>query len=259
MDSLPPNFPAPDPAAAASAGLGRLLNVIRVLDALAARDNGLKAPPDEEVRAITVGFRATLLRHFVALYGSGAGLALDLESVVELFDAIEALEAEAGLSHTDRSHSVAMRAALVDLVRAHEGQELLAKRMARALPAVVPPAPPPPRGAPLPPPPRPAAPTMATAAPPPARPSSPPAPPSSPPSPPRATGPEPAEAAATAPDAFLFGPPKEAGPLDTAGMEAPPDPSPPAGASPTQAGQEEKGEATGPEKPEPAAEPPGRT
>src|SRR4051812_41901861 len=171
---------------------------MRVLHALASRGDGLDVPLDEATAQLATSFRTALLRRFVETRCAGSGITLDLESLIELFDELEALEAEptpAGM----RDHSRALRGALVERVAQHPGQAPLARRLARGLPPA-PPAPPRPTAPPPPPPPRPAAvaPEPVKAAPP-------------PPPPPRPAQAAPARPAAPQPeariegDAILFG------------------------------------------------------
>src|SRR4051794_30587220 len=138
---------------------------MRVLHALASRGDGLDVPLDEATAQLATSFRTALLRRFVETRCAGTGISLDLESLVELFDELEALEGEpipAGM----RDHSRALRGALVERVAQHPGQAPLARRLARGLP---PAAPVPPARPAAPPAPRPAAaaPQPVKAAPPP--------------------------------------------------------------------------------------------
>src|SRR3954465_2422503 len=171
---------------------------MRVLHALASRGDGLDVPLDEATAQLATSFRTALLRRFVQMRCTGPGIQLDLESLIEFFDELEALEGEpipAGM----RDHSRALRGALVERVAQHPGQAPLARRLARGLP---PAAPVPPPAPPAPPSPRPAAvaPQPAKAAPP-------------PPPPPRPAQPAPARPTAPQPgpriegDAILFGTP----------------------------------------------------
>ena len=232
MDTnLPPN------PAEAVADLKRFFSLMRVLHALASRGDGLDVPLDEATAQLATSFRTALLRRFVETRCAGSGITLDLESLIELFDELEALEGEpipAGM----RDHSRALRGALVERVAQHPGQAPLARRLARGLP---PAAPVPPARPVAPPAPRPAAaaPQPVKAAPPP------------PPSPPRPAQAAPAHPAASQPgpriegDAILCGPPAaQPAPLQAAveaalAPEAPPDPPAPASASPTLTGQGE--------------------
>jgi hypothetical protein len=216
--NLPPN------PAEAVADLKRFFSLMRVLHALASRGDGLDVPLDEATAQLATSFRTALLRRFVETRCAGTGISLDLESLVELFDELEALEGEpipAGM----RDHSRALRGALVERVAQHPGQAPLARRLARGLP--------------------PAAPV------PPARPAAPPASPA-----PRRAAVAPQPGPRIEGDAILFGSPAaQPVPLQAAveaalAPEAPPDPPAPASASPTLTGQgeaEAKPEAPTPE------------
>jgi hypothetical protein len=160
--TLPPN------PVEAVADLKRFFSLMRVLHALASRGDGLDVPLDEATAQLATSFRAALLRRFVETRCAGTGITLDLESLVELFDELEALEGEpipAGM----RDHSRALRGALVERVAQHPGQAPLARRLARGLPPAAPVPPARPAAPPTPPAPRPAAaaPQPVKAAPPP--------------------------------------------------------------------------------------------
>jgi hypothetical protein len=228
--NLPPN------PAEAVADLKRFFSLMRVLHALASRGDGLDVPLDEATAQLATSFRTALLRRFVETRCAGAGITLDLESLIELFDELEALEGEpipAGM----RDHSRALRGALVERVAQHPGQAPLARRLARGLPPAAPVPPARPAAPPAPPASRPAAvaPQPVKAAPPPPRPAQPaPTRPAAPQPGPRIEG-----------DAILFGTPAAPPiPLQAAveaalTAEAPPDPPPPASATPPLTGQGE--------------------
>jgi hypothetical protein len=231
---LDTNLP-PTPADAI-ADLKRFFSLMRVLHALASRGDGLDVPLDDASAQLAGSFRTALLRRFVETRCAGTGIALDLESLVELFDELEALEGEA-IPAGMRDHSRALRGALVERVAQHPGQAPLARRLARGLPPA-PPVQPRPAAPPAPPPPRPAAvaPAPVKAAPPP---------------PPRPAQPAPARPAAPQPepriegDTILFGSPTAQPAPPPFAVQAvpapdtPPDPPAPASATPTLTGKDE--------------------